>query len=265
VSFIDRNKSRPFFLYVPHTMPHVPLGVSKKFRGKSKQGMYGDVIMEIDWSVGQILRALRRHRLDQNTLVIFATDNGPWLSYGEHAGSAGPLREGKGTVWEGGVRVPCIMRWPGKIPANSVCEEPAMTIDILPTVARLIGATLPGHPIDGLDIWPLIAGDANAKCPHEAFYFYWNDDLQAVRSGRWKMHFPHTYPSLGGQAGGTGGRPAKYQSTRTELALYDLATDIGEKVDVAAQNPEVVERLSRLGKSFDEELKRGKRPPGRVP
>jgi arylsulfatase A-like enzyme len=264
VSFISRNKNRPFFLYVPHSMPHVPLGVSKRFRGKSKQGMYGDVIMEIDWSVGQILRALRRHDLDENTLVVFSCDNGPWLSYGNHAGSAGPLREGKGTAWEGGVRVPCIMRWPGKVPANSVCDEPAMTIDVFPTIARLIGAALPEHPIDGLDIWPLVAGEANAKCPHDALYFYWNDELQAVRSGQWKMHFPHTYPSLGGQPGGTGGHPAKYQATRTELALYDLATDIGEKVDVAAQNPEVVERLSRLGKSFDEELKRTKRPPGRV-
>ena len=264
VSFIDRNKNRPFFLYVPHSMPHVPLGVSKKFRGKSKQGRYGDVIMEIDWSVGEILKALRRHGLDENTLILFASDNGPSLSYGDHAGSAGPLREGKATVWEGGVRVPCIMRWPGKILANSVCDEPAMTIDILPTVARIIGAGLPRHTIDGLDIWPLVAGEANATCPHDALYFYWNDELQAVRSGRWKMHFPHSYPTLDGQPGGTGGRPTKGQNTRTELVLYDLAKDIGERADVAAGNPEVVARLSRMGKSFDKELKRGKRPPGQL-
>ncbi len=151
VGFIERNKDHPFFLYVPHAMPHVPLFVSEKFRGKSKRGLFGDVIQEIDWSVGQILAALKQQRLDENTLVIFTSDNGPWLSYGDHAGSAGRLREGKGTTFEGGVRVPFIARWPGKIPAASVCREPAMTIDLLPTLAKAAGAELPPHPIDGLD------------------------------------------------------------------------------------------------------------------
>src|SRR5690606_8879359 len=137
---------------VAHSMPHVPLFVSDKFRGKSEQGLYGDVIMEIDWSVGQIMETLKALDLDNNTLVVFTTDNGPWLNYGKHSGSALPLREGKGTVLEGGVRVPCIMRWPGKIPAGVVQDEPAMTIDILPTVATLIDAELPQHQIDGLDI-----------------------------------------------------------------------------------------------------------------
>src|SRR5262249_16386359 len=132
VQFIARNKDRPFFLYVPHNMPHVPLHVSDRYRGKSKRGLYGDVIMEIDWPVGQIQRALRKHGLDRKTLVIFTSDNGPWLSYGDHAGSAGSLREGKMTTFEGGVREPCIMRWPGKIPAGRVCHEPVMTIDLLP-------------------------------------------------------------------------------------------------------------------------------------
>jgi arylsulfatase A len=264
VSFIDRNKNHPFLLYVPHSMPHVPLGVSEKFRGKSKQGIYGDVIMEIDWSVGEIVKALRRHGLEENTLILFFSDNGPWLSYGDHAGNAGPLREGKGTVWEGGVRLPCIMQWPGKIPANSRCGEPLMTIDMFPTVARLIGASLPEHSLDGLDVWPLLAGEANAKCPHEALYFYWNEDLEAVRSGNWKLHYPHSYITLDGRPRATGGRPTKYEAARTGLALYDLTKDLGESEDVAAQNPEVVERLSQLGKSFDAELQRGKRPPGRL-
>ena len=149
VKFIGENKDRPFFLYLAHSMPHVPLYTSKGFSGKTEQGTYGDVIHEIDWSVGQVLEALATHGLDEKTLVIFTCDNGPWLAYGNHAGSAGPLREGKATAWEGGVRVPCIMRWPGKIKAGSVCEEPAMTIDILPTLAGLTGAPLPKLKIDG--------------------------------------------------------------------------------------------------------------------
>ncbi|MBZ0258000.1 sulfatase, partial [bacterium] len=135
MKFIEKNQHRPFFLYLAHNMPHVPLHVSDTFRGKSKRGLYGDVIMEIDWSVGRVMSSLRRFGLTENTLVIFASDNGPWISYGDHAGSAGPLREAKGTTWDGGVRTPCLMRWPGTLPAGQVCSEPAMTIDILPTVA----------------------------------------------------------------------------------------------------------------------------------
>ena len=142
VKFIEKNKHKPFFLYVAHAMPHVPLFVSDKYKGKSKQGMYGDVMMEIDWCVGEILGALKKSGIDENTLVIFTSDNGPWLSSGNHAGSARPLREGKGTAWEGGVREPCIMRWPGKIKAGSVCDELAATIDILPTLAHLSGTKL---------------------------------------------------------------------------------------------------------------------------
>ena len=262
VSFIDRNASRPFFLYLAHSMPHVPLGVSSKFKGKSSQGLYGDVIMEIDWSVGQVFDALRRHGLEGDTLCLFASDNGPWLSYGDHGGSAGPLREGKGTTWEGGVRVPCIVRWPGKIPAGSVCDEPAMTIDILPTLARIAGAEPPHHTIDGLDIWPLLSGEAGARSPHDAYYFYWNDGLEAVRSGRWKMHLPHAYPTLAGRPGGSGGKPAKYENTRTGVALYDLERDVGERNDLALQYPEVVERLTKAGGMFDEALKKNRREPG---
>ncbi len=260
VRFIEKNRDRPFFLYVAHNMPHVPLHVSDKYKGKSEQGMYGDVIMEIDWSVGQILSTIRRCGLDDNTLVIFTTDNGPWLSYGDHAGCAYPLREGKGTTWEGGHRVPCIMRWPGKIPAGEVCTETAMTIDILPTFARLAQVNLPPNPIDGLDIWPLMSGEPGAKCPHEAFCFYWANGLEAVRSGKWILHFPHDYRTLNGRPGGTGGVPVKYDQARTELALFDLEKDISQTQDVSVQHPDVVERIKVLAEKFREDLGDGDRP-----
>lgn len=254
VKFIDTNRDRPFFLYVPHAMPHVPLFVSERHAGKSKQGLLGDVMMEIDWSVGQILGALTRNELDDRTLVIFTSDNGPWLSYGHHAGSAGPLREGKGTTFEGGVRVPCVMRWPGRIPPGRVCREPAMTIDVLPTLAGLAGAKLPARKIDGKDIWPLIEGKKEARSPHEAYYFYWNRELQAVRSGKWKLHFPHEYRTLAGKPGGRDGKPARYVQQTTPLALFDLETDPGEKTNLADRHPEVVARMKKLADGAREEL-----------
>jgi arylsulfatase A len=271
VKFIEKSKDKPFFLYVAHNMPHVPLFVSDKFKGKSERGVFGDVLMEIDWSVGQILDTLKKHGLDERTLVVFTSDNGPWLSYGDHAGSAGPLREGKGTAWDGGVRVPAVMRWPGQIPSGTVCREPAMTIDLLPTVAKLAAAELPKHPIDGLDIGPLMRNQAGAKSPHEALYFYWDRHLQAIRSGSWKLHFPHPYRTMAGKPGGTGGQPAQYSQTKTELALYDLAADAGEQTDVAARHPEVVERLKKLadkaredlGDSATNQASRGARPVGK--
>jgi arylsulfatase A-like enzyme len=271
VRFIEKNADRPFLLYVPYAMPHVPLHVSRKFKGKSKQGLYGDVIMEIDWSVGEILGTLKKHGLDERTLVIFTSDNGPWLSYGNHAGSAGPLREGKATTWEGGVRLPCVMRWSGKIPAGTVCREPTMTIDILPTVAKLAGADLPKQPIDGLDIWPLMAGTPAAKSPHEALYFYWKQDLEAVRSGRWKLHFPHAYVTLADMPAGKEGKPAKYADEKTPLALFDLESDIGETKNVVNHHPDVVRRLEALAEKARDELGdsatkrqgRGTRPAGK--
>ena len=189
VDFIKRNRDTPFFLYLPHSMPHVPLGVSDKFRSKSEQGMYGDVIMEIDWSLGEILNALSDNDLDDNTLVIFTSDNGPWLNYGNHAGSAFPLREGKGTMWEGGSRVPCIMRWPGRIPAGSVSHQLAATIDILPTIASITGAALPARPIDGVNIQSILEGDTCAT-PREEYYYYYGGELIAVRKGKMKLVFP---------------------------------------------------------------------------
>lgn len=246
VDFIDRNKSKPFLLYVPHSMVHVPLYVSEKFRGKSGAGLFGDVVMEVDWSVGQIVDALRRNGIDRDTCVIFTSDNGPWLSYGDHAGSAKPLREGKGTMFDGGCRVPCVMWWPGKIPAGTVCREPAMTIDILPTIAGLIGAKLPDHKIDGLDIWPLISGQEGARSPHEALYFYWGASLEAVRSGNWKLHFPHKFRTLAGRPAGSGGIPADYQTGEIGLSLFDLENDPAETTDLAAKHPDTVRRLETL-------------------
>ncbi len=192
VSFIERNRTKPFFLYVPHSMPHVPLFVSDRFKGKTSGGLYGDVIAELDWSVGRILDAVKRAGLDNDTMVIFTSDNGPWLSYGNHAGSSGPFREGKGTAFEGGVRVPFVARWPGRIPAGAVGTLPAMTIDLLPTLAKLAGAPVSAERIiDGRDIWPLVAGQRDAQDPHDAFYFYWGAELHAIRSGKWKLHLAH--------------------------------------------------------------------------
>lgn len=256
VRFIEKNRNRPFFLYLAHSMPHVPLHVSKKFQGKSDQGLYGDVIMEIDWSVGEVMKTLESLGLERNTWVVFTSDNGPWLSYGNHAGSAGPLREGKGTAWDGGTRTPCIMRWPGKIPVHSVSDAPLMTIDLLPTIAGRIDARLPDHTIDGMDVWPLIAGTPQAQNPHSAYYTYYQDNqLQAVWDGRWKLQLPHTYRTLGGKPGGRDGGPAKYESRELLKAeLYDLTHDIGETRDVAGQNEEVVRRLLALAESAREEL-----------
>ncbi len=247
VRFIEQHPTRPFLLYVAHSMPHVPLHVSAKFRGRSEQGLYGDVIMEIDWSVGQILDALKRCDLEQNTWVIFTSDNGPWLSYGNHAGSAGPLREGKGTSWEGGTRVPCIMRWPGQIPAGTDSAEMLMTIDLFPTIAGRTGAPMPTNRIDGLDVWPIISRQPGARNPHNAYWFYYGvNELQAVTTGdgRWKLQLPHTYRTLAGRAGGRDGLPVPYaQQAIGHAELYDLAGDSGETTDVSAGHPEIVEQI----------------------
>jgi arylsulfatase A len=272
VKFIEENKDQPFLVYVPHSMVHVPLYVSDKFRGKSERGLFGDVVMELDWSVGQILDTLRKHKLDKNTMVIFTADNGPWLSYGDHAGSAQPLREGKGTMFDGGCREPTVMWWPGKIPAGTVCNQPAMTIDILPTIAHLTGAKLPDHTIDGKNIWPLITGQPNAKSPQDAYFFYYGKQLQAVRMGKWKLHFPHGYRTLSGRKGGTGGIPVAYDQATIGLSLFDLENDIGETKDVADDHPEVVAQIKKLADRMRAELgdsatKRqgaGVRPPGQL-
>lgn len=270
-NFIARNKDHPFFLYLAHNMPHVPLHVSEKFAGKSGRGLHGDVIMELDWSVGEVLDQLRRQNLDEKTIVIFTSDNGPWLLYGDHAGSALPLREGKATTFDGGVREPCLMRWPGKIPAGRVVREMAWSMDLLPTLARLAGTNAPvDRIIDGKDIWPLMSGQAGARTPHEAYFYYWGPELQAVRSGPWKLHLPHnfTHPDPRGHDG----QPGKLTTLKIGEELFNLAEDIGETRDVATLHPEVVARLRALAEGCREDLGdsrlqrtgRNARPPGRV-
>ena len=263
VSFIEKNKEKPFLVYLPHSMVHVPLYVSDDFKGKSGAGLFGDVMMEVDWSVGEIMKVLRKHDLHKNTLFIFTSDNGPWLNYGDHAGSAAPLREGKGTMFDGGCREPMLAWWPGTIPANSTCKEPSMTIDLLPTIAKLIGAKLPEKKIDGMDIWPLFTDD-QAKSPQEAYYLYYGNQLQAVRQGKWKLHFPHEYRTMAGKPGGTGGIPTKYSQGKIGLSLFNLRTDIGETKDLKDQKPEITEKLSKLGKVFDQKLQISKRPAGNI-
>ncbi len=267
VRFIETHATQPFFLYLAHSMPHVPLYVSESGRGQSRAGLYGDVIEEIDASVGRIVGTLKRLGLERETLVIFTSDNGPWLSYGDHAGRTGGLREGKGTAWEGGVRVPFIAAWPGRIPRGRVCHEPAMTIDLLPTLARVAGASLPPNPIDGRDIWPLLAGEQGARAPERALWFYYHqNELQAVRQGRWKLILPHSYRTLGDQPPATGGKPAKYRMVRAGLELYDLERDRGETRNLAEERPEIVAQLQTEVEAARADLgdTLTKRPPARA-
>jgi choline-sulfatase len=271
VRFVERNRDTPFFLYLAHAMPHVPLFVSNKHRNTTAHGLYGDVIAEIDWSVGQVLDAVRRAGLDDNTLVIFTSDNGPWLSYGNHAGSAKGFREGKGTTFEGGVRVPFVARWPGRIPKGATGAVPAMTIDLLPTFARLAGAEVPhDRIIDGRDMWPLLANTANAAPPHEALFFYWGTELHAIRSGRWKLHLPHPYQSL--ERAGSDGSPGVYVRRELELSLFDLDADRAESTNIADRHPEVVTSLLEaaerarddLGDSLTKRVGKNVRPAGTI-
>jgi arylsulfatase A-like enzyme len=253
VGFIERHRNKPFFLYVPHAMPHVPLFVPETSAGATKGGLYGDVIADIDRSVGRILDAVERADLDNDTLVIFTSDNGPWLSYGNHAGSPGPFREGKATAFEGGVRVPFVARWPGRIPKGAVGTLPAMTIDLLPTLAKLAGAPVPAEGIiDGRDVWPLLTARPNARAPHDALYFYWGSELHAVRSGRWKLHLPHPYSSL--EAAGHDGSPGRYVRKEIPLSLFDLETDAGETANVADRHPAVVKQLLEYAERARDDL-----------
>jgi arylsulfatase A-like enzyme len=243
VDFINRNKDRPFFLYLAHSMVHVPLAVSDKFKGRSKQGLFGDVVMELDWSVGEVMKALKDNALTENTLVIFTTDNGPWLNFGNHAGSAGGLREGKGCSWEGGQRVPCIMSWPAKIPAGTICNNIASTIDILPTLCSIAGASLPEKRIDGVNILSLMEGDFDSNPRNVFYYYYRRNSLENVRKGQWKLVLPHTFRSYEGKLPGNDGWPGEYSSGKTGYALYDMRRDPGERYDVKELYPEIVDEL----------------------
>jgi len=236
IQFIERNKSKPFFLYLPHTFPHLPLFASKEFHGKSSNGRYGDSVEEIDWSTGKILDALKQHGLDKKTLVIFTSDNG---SNGRNGGSNAPLSGAKGGTMEGGMRVPMIARWPGRIPAAGTCNELSSTMDFLPTFAALSGGLLSANKIDGHDITPLLTGTKGAISPYEVFYYYRRRQLQAVRWGDWKWNLPlaNTFPNWTTANQKGRGRPGK---------LVNLTTDLAEKVDVAATNPKVMAKMREL-------------------
>ncbi len=253
VSFIERSARKPFFLYIPHNMPHTPLAVSEKFRGKSRQGAYGDVMMEIDWSVGEVMKALKQTGLDKNTLVIFTSDNGPWLNFGDHQGSAGALREGKFVCYEGGMRMPCVMRWPAAIPAGAVCNQLAGAIDLLPTFAAMTGGRLSDNPIDGVNILPLMRGQADAEPRTELIYCY-SGAINAIRDWRFKLVVPHRHTSYEGVLPGDGGQPKPTVKVESDWELYDLRRDPGERYNVIAMYPEVVERLKARLAELSREL-----------
>jgi arylsulfatase A len=242
IDFIKRNKEEPFFLYFAHAMPHVPLAASPDFRGKSKRGLYGDAVSEVDWSVGQLLDALREHGLDENTLVIFTSDNGAWLARGEEGGLNAPFRGGKGGSYEGGFCVPTIAWRPGTVPAGATCDELASTMDLLPTFAKQAGGKAPtDRIIDGHDVTPLLHGEEGAKSPWEAFYYYFGNELHGVRSGKWKFRTKNLLKN----------ENIYYQLWReTEIgdspippALYDFSRDVSEQKPVQRQHPKIVKRL----------------------
>lgn len=232
VKFIREKKGGQFFLYFPHTFPHTPIFASEQFHGKSPRGRYGDVVEELDWSVGRVIEAVRAAGIEKNTLVFFSSDNGPWLIRDLAGGSAGPLREGKGSTWEGGMRVPGIAWWPGKVPAGRVCRELATTMDLFTTCSLLAGAKVPAdRPIDGVDILPLLTGDGPVK--REPFFFYRGSTLFAVRAGEWKAHYL-TQPAYG---------TPKAEAHDPPL-LFNVPADPGERFNVAAQHPEVLTDLA---------------------
>ncbi len=245
VKFISENKDSPFFLYLPHTMPHIPLFASEQFKGKSKRGLYGDTIEEIDWSVGQILKSIKEKGIDQKTLVIYTSDNGPWKLDRGRGGSAYPLRGYKFQTYEGGMRVPCIMRWPGKVPEGTSCDEVAASIDLMPTIANLAGAKLlKDRKIDGKDIWPLMSGTEGAVSPHDMYYYYKGNRLESARQGKWKIR-----------------RSGKKSQS---VELYDLDSDISETKNLAKENEALVKDMIKKMNLFDEDLKKSQRPVGKL-
>lgn len=255
VNFIKKNRKKPFFLYLAHSMPHVPLAVSDKFKGKSEQGLFGDVMMEIDWSVGQVLKTLEDNGLMEKTLVVLTSDNGPWANYGNHAGSAGGLREAKATTFDGGNRIPCIMYWKGHTKPGTICNKLASNIDLFPTFAEISGAPLPQKKIDGVSILPLIKGDDSAN-PRESFVYYLNkNDLEAVTDGEFKLVYSHKYVTYGAYEPGNDGQPGKLTVIEVEKPeLYDLRRDPGERYNVISQYPERVIKLNRIADKMREEL-----------
>lgn len=246
IKFMTENKDNPFFIYLPHTMPHIPLFVTPEFAGKSAEGLYGDTIEELDWSVGQILKSIKSLGLDDNTLVVFTSDNGPWKLKSGHGGSAFPLRGYKFSTYEGGMRVPCIMRWPGKIPAGGVCNKVAATIDLMPTFTKLAGAEIPDdRVIDGYNIWSLMSGEKGASSPHSAYHFYKGTRLESTRKGDWKIRV-------------TG------NNKNRNVELYNLKVDISESNNIADSHPDKVKALMAEMQSFDSQLRERKRATGQL-
>ena len=255
IGYINAHKSEPFFLYLPHSMPHVPIAASSAFKGKSKQGTFGDVMMEIDWSIGEIMKTLDALKLSKNTILIFSSDNGPWLNFGNHAGSTSGLREGKGSVWEGGHRVPCIIKWPGVVPAGIINNKLTATIDLFPTIASICKVPLPAQKIDGIDLLPMIKGD-HTITPRKYLYYYYNvNSLKAVRRDDWKLMLPHTGRTYSDFAPGQDGFPgAVNENAEVPLALYDLRRDPGERYNVMVQYPEIVKELQEVAELAREDL-----------
>ena len=257
VKFIRSNQKNPFFLYLPHSAVHTPIYPSKKFLGRSQNGRFGDWVEEVDWSTGVVLDTLRQLKLDRKTLVIFTSDNGPWLIKHSDGGSAAPLRGGKGSTWEGGVRVPTIAWWPGSVPARSRCDAVAGTIDLLPTFVALADSQVPARPfIDGRDISELLLGRSN-QSPREAHYYFAGYNLQAVRQGPWKLAFAPQKENSGQKPDGG--------VTTSETRLYNLDDEIGERTNLADQHPEVVKRLKALADKMDASIGAGGTHPDRRP
>ena len=254
VKFITDNKNQRFFLYLAHSMPHVPLAAGKKFAGKSGSGLYGDVMEEIDWSVGEIMKTLEQQGLKKNTLIIFSSDNGPWITYGNHAGSTGGLREGKGTHWDGGLKVPCIMSYPGIIPQGTICNKLASTIDVLPTLAALCKAPIPKNKIDGVNLLPILKGNVQASARPNFVYYYDLNNLKAVRNERFKLVFNCMSQTYKKTVMGKDGWPGPYASEKVKFALYDLMHDPGENLDVQQAYPQVVKELEAVAEKYRQEI-----------
>lgn len=258
IKFIESNKSNPFFLYLAHPMPHIPLGVSPAFEGKSGKGLYSDVLMEIDWSVGKVVETLKKNNLFDNTIIIVTSDNGPWLVFGDHAGSAFPFREGKTTTFEGGHHQFCIITWGDKIKKGSVCDQVTSNIDFFPTMAAITGAELPETTIDGENILPLLLSEEKNNNWDRYFYFFSGNRIEAIRAGKWKLILPHGYVTV--DVPGIGGKIGSHKKSKIGLSLFDLNADPAEKTNLADKYPEVVSQLRTAIMNKQKEIDENKRP-----